>query len=138
VWIMRVVGFAVMYGGLQSMVQPLSVLADVIPCLGDLVGTVTSCVVCPVAFILSSTIIALAWIAYRPFLAIPFLLLLVGSVSYLIRNRIRRAASRKLDDTIPHAQLVEEVAPGEAEYAPKYKDFRKRSKADDDDDKYTA
>jgi hypothetical protein len=80
-WVLRFVGFLMMYIGFLMIVQPLSTLADVLPFLGNLVGGTLACMLFPVALSFSLIIIALAWIAYRPVVAI-CILLGVGGVSF--------------------------------------------------------
>lgn len=74
-WIFRLVSFLMMFGGLAAVFKPLSVIADVIPFIGSIVGTATSIV----AFLIAAPIwllcVAAAWIVARPLLGI---LLLVG------------------------------------------------------------
>jgi hypothetical protein len=86
-WLFRLMGFILVYIGLRMLMQPLTVAADVLPCLGNLVGGVTSCILVPIALIISLTVIALSWVAYRPFLAGSFLLAVAGLVYYRIRNK---------------------------------------------------
>lgn len=68
-WILRGVGLFVMFLGFTMVFKPLSVLADVIPLLGNLVEAGTGVVSALLAGSLSLVIIAVAWIFYRPLLA---------------------------------------------------------------------
>ncbi len=89
-WILRAVGFILMGVGLMMVLSPLSVLADVVPILGSIVGAGTAFVAFGVAAVLSLVTIALGWIAYRPVVGIA-LLVLAGAVmfglGYLSRDR---------------------------------------------------
>lgn len=96
-WVLRLVTFLMMFGGLSAVFKPLSVLADVIPFLGTLVGKAFALV----AFLLSAPIwlfcVALAWFVARPLVGI---LLLVGAALFMgglifvfIKARGRRAAA---------------------------------------------
>lgn len=69
-WILRGVGFLVMFVGFQLVAGPLSVAADILPCIGDMVECGTSLVSFALALIFSVIVIALGWIAYRPILAL--------------------------------------------------------------------
>ena len=69
-WIVRLVGFLLMFFGLSMVLKPLSVLADVLPILGDIVGIGTGLVAGVVAFVCALVTIAIAWIFYRPVLGI--------------------------------------------------------------------
>ena len=75
-WILRLVSFLMMFGGLAAVFKPLSVIADVIPFIGSIIGTATSII----AFLIAAPIwllcVAAAWIVARPLLGI---LLLVGA-----------------------------------------------------------
>ena len=68
-WITRVAGFLAMFFGITLVVRPLSVVADVLPIMGSIVGGITGFVGFFITLTLSSTTIAMAWIAYRPVLA---------------------------------------------------------------------
>jgi hypothetical protein len=72
-WGMRVVGFLMMFIGLSMVLKPLSVLADVLPFLGNLMEMGISFVAGLGAMICSLVTIAVAWIFYRPILGIGLL-----------------------------------------------------------------
>ena len=80
-WGLRALGWFLMYAGFALIFQPLVVLADVLPFLGDLAGVGTSLI----AFLLATPgallVIALAWIYYRPVLGI---LLLAGATAIIV------------------------------------------------------
>jgi hypothetical protein len=67
-WILRLVGFVVMLAGLAMMLKPLSVVADVVPFLGSIVGAGIGIIAFLISVVLSLTTIAIAWIVYRPLL----------------------------------------------------------------------
>jgi hypothetical protein len=96
-WILRLVGFVVMAVGIGMVLSPLSVLADVLPFLGDLLGMGTAFVAVALAATFSLVTIALGWIAYRPVLGVGLLVLagavLAGSIS-LRRGRRRESIPR--------------------------------------------
>lgn len=75
-WVIRLVTFLMMFGGLAAVFKPLSVIADLIPFIGSIVGTATSII----AFLISAPVwllcVAAAWIVARPLVGI---LLLVGA-----------------------------------------------------------
>lgn len=76
-WILRLVSYIMMFAGLAAVFRPLSVIADVIPFIGSIVGTATSLV----AFLLATPMwlfcVAAAWIVARPLIGI---LLMVGAL----------------------------------------------------------
>ena len=82
-WIVRLVGFLLMFFGLSMVFKPLSVLADVLPILGDIVGIGTGLVAGVVAFVCALVTIAIAWIFYRPVLGI-LLLAAAGAAIFLL------------------------------------------------------
>lgn len=92
-WILRVVGFLMMYFGIGSVLKPLSVLADVLPILGDIVGIGTSMVAGVVAFVCALVTIGIAWIFYRPVLGIILLVAAGGLVFWLISKKRAKAAA---------------------------------------------
>lgn len=78
-WVLRLVGFVMMLFGLILIANVISVIASVIPFLGSLVGAGVSLIAFALALPLTLVTIALAWVAYRPLIGIP--LLLVAGVS---------------------------------------------------------
>lgn len=87
-WVLRVVGVIVMFIGCSMMVKPLSVLADVIPPLGSLVGFASGLAAFFVSATFSLMTISVAWIFYRPLLGIA---LLVGAVaSFIVAFKLKR------------------------------------------------
>ncbi|MGN0845241.1 MAG: TMEM43 family protein [Kiritimatiellia bacterium] len=81
-WVIRFAGFFLMYIGLSMVLRPLSVLGDVIPILGTMIGWGTGLVAGVVALVCSLVTIAVAWIVYRPVLGV-LLLIVAGAVVYL-------------------------------------------------------
>ncbi len=77
-WVLRLVGFLMMFFGLTVIFKPLVVVADVLPMLGNLLSVGLGLFCGAVAFILSLLTIAIAWIAYRPLLGGGLLVLAVG------------------------------------------------------------
>ena len=77
-WILRLVGVVLMLIGLNLIFKPLSVLADVVPIFGSIVGFGTGLLALLLSSILSLLTIAIAWIVYRPLLGIILLIVAVG------------------------------------------------------------
>ncbi len=92
-WILRLVGFLVMFFGLLLIFKPLSVLADVLPILGTIVGAGTGFIAFLIAAVLSVITIAIAWIVYRPLLGIA-LLVVAAALIYLIFTRFKKAKAK--------------------------------------------
>ncbi|MEQ1838878.1 MAG: TMEM43 family protein [Verrucomicrobiales bacterium] len=90
-WAIRVGGFIVMWIGLGLIMGPLTVLADIIPFLGSIVGAGTKFIAGVLAFVLSTTIIAVGWFASRPLLGISLVVVAVGLIVWLvIRNNKKK------------------------------------------------
>lgn len=70
-WILRFVGWLVMFIGLATILRPLSVLADVVPMIGNVVGAGTGFIAGLITAAISLIVIAVAWVVYRPLLSIP-------------------------------------------------------------------
>ncbi|MBQ9403385.1 MAG: primosome assembly protein PriA, partial [Synergistaceae bacterium] len=68
-WVLRLVGILVIVGGLKTILAPLSVLADVIPILGTIVGAGTGFVSWVLGLAWSLIVIAVAWVRFRPLIA---------------------------------------------------------------------
>ncbi len=92
-WVVRVGGWIAMLIGLVLIARPLSVLASVIPFLGEVLGAGAFVVALPVSLCLSLVTIAIAWIAVRPLLSLP--LLAVGVALVVVPVLRRRAAAKQ-------------------------------------------
>ncbi|MBQ2790706.1 MAG: TMEM43 family protein, partial [Thermoguttaceae bacterium] len=82
-WILRLFGFGMMFFGFSSIFKPLEVLADIVPFLGSLVGLGTGLISFALSLCGSLTTIAIAWLWFRPLIAIPLLVAAVGSLVWL-------------------------------------------------------
>jgi len=80
-WILRAVGFLMMMVGLNMIFRLASVVADVIPILGSVVGAGTGIIAFLLAACLSLVTIAIAWLFYRPLLGVA---LLAGAVLLVV------------------------------------------------------
>ncbi len=85
-WILRLVGFFLMFAGISTVLAPLAVLADVLPFLGTLVRTGTKAISFLIALPFSLLTIALAWIFYRPLIGISLLVIVVVCVVLIIKK----------------------------------------------------
>ncbi len=79
-WILRAVGFFLIFIGFSTVLKPLSVLADVIPLFGNVAEAGTRFVSFLMAGVVSLVTIALGWLFYRPLLGIS---LLAGAAVFL-------------------------------------------------------
>jgi len=82
-WVLRGVGWLLMFVGITLVLRPLSVIADVLPILGNIVGFGAAVVAFLLASSLSLIVIAVAWVAYRPLIGVPLLLLGLGAAAAL-------------------------------------------------------
>lgn len=73
-WLVRLGGFLLMFIGLSMILKPLSVLGDVVPFIGTVIGIGAGLVAGLVSLICSLVTIAIAWIFYRPIIGIALLL----------------------------------------------------------------
>jgi hypothetical protein len=89
-WLLRAGGFFLMFLGLSMMLKVLSVLADVLPFLGNLVGAGTGIISFLIAGVLSLLTIAVAWITFRPLLGIG-LLAAAAVLAFLIKGKMGKA-----------------------------------------------
>jgi hypothetical protein len=88
-WLLRIAGFVLMWIGLTMVLNPLRVVADVVPFIGRIVGGGTGIVAALIAAMAAFIIIGLAWVWYRPLLGITLLLLAVGA-GFLLAKRITK------------------------------------------------
>ncbi len=98
-WVLRLVGFLMIFGGLNLLIGPLRVVSDRIPLIGGLFGAGMSIVTFLMAAAASLIIISIAWLTARPLLGIVLLLLgggaLVGAVGLIVLavRKVKTAAA---------------------------------------------
>ncbi len=90
-WALRVGGFVLMAFGLSMIMNPLVILADVVPFFGSLVGMGTGLISAVVAFAGSLVVIAISWLVVRPILGGSLLVLAVAALVLGIRFARQRA-----------------------------------------------
>lgn len=96
-WLIRAGGLLGMFIGFVIMLSILGIIADVIPLVGSIVGFGTTLIAGILTLVLGPLVIAIAWIAYRPFLAIGLMaagVLLAAVLGYLRRSARQNAPSR--------------------------------------------
>lgn len=89
-WLIRGGGFLLMWIGLGMMLKLLSVLADVLPFLGNIIGAGTSLIAGLVAAVLSLITVAVAWVVYRPLLGVALLAAALAIV-FVVRSKLKKA-----------------------------------------------
>lgn len=92
-WILRGVGFFMMFLGLFMVFRPIAVVADVLPLFGTALSAGIGLFAFLGAAILSFFTIAVAWVAVRPVLGITLIVIAVGALVWLLKiGRSRKAA----------------------------------------------
>ena len=89
-WVFRVIGAACVMFGLGMIFKPLSVLLDVIPILGDIVGAGAGFVSFILGLVWSLIVIAIAWLRFRPLIA-GILIAVAIALIILLRGRGKKA-----------------------------------------------
>ena len=84
-WLLRALGFFLVFLAWKILFAPVAVIADVIPFVGRIFRLGTGLVAFMIAVFFSSLVIALSWIVHRPLLGICLLLITIGSV-FLARH----------------------------------------------------
>lgn len=89
-WLLRLAGFVCMMAGLNLVLRPLSVVADVLPIAGTIVGAGAGLVAFLVAAPASLLTIAIAWLFYRPLLGITLIVIAVA-FTVLLKKKLKAA-----------------------------------------------
>ena len=91
-WMLRGLGFFLCFVGIGMIFKPISVVADVIPFLGNVAEMGVGFIAFALATVFSLTSVALGWFAYRPLLSVA-LLGGVAAAVYAIRQKKTKLAS---------------------------------------------
>lgn len=94
-WILRAVGGIAMFIGFAIFFSPLATLASVLPWLGWLVGKFTGLLALVISVPLTLVVIALAWLAVRPFIGGALLVLAAAALFGLWRMHRAHLARRR-------------------------------------------
>jgi hypothetical protein len=95
-WLLRLLGFVLMFAGLMLCFKPLSIFAAVIPVLGRIVGAGSGLVAFMLALAFSLITIAIAWIVYRPLLAVILITGAIFAVYLAIKSRKKPGMTKSL------------------------------------------
>ncbi len=109
VWILRIAGFFIMAAGFNAIFKPLSVLADVLPFLGNIAEAGCGIISKLLAFGLSMLVIAVAWLFYRPVLAICLFVLMGAAIFGIITLVAKAKASKAAAPAAPAAEPAPET-----------------------------
>jgi hypothetical protein len=88
-WLLRLVGYLVMAGGIYLVLRPIEVFMDVIPILGTVVGWGLIFIALVVAGFLAGFTIAIAWLIHHPLiggLILLGVLVFVGGIAFLFKH----------------------------------------------------
>ncbi len=96
-WILRAVGFFMMFFGMSLMLKPLAILADVVPFFGNLVGAGVGIICFLSAIVMTFLTIAIAWIVVRPLVGIPLLVVSLGA-GILVGKKLKNAKADAVTD----------------------------------------
>ncbi len=91
-WILRLVGFLMMWFGLMLVLGPINAVLDIVPFIGSTSRFLTGLAMFPVALALSIVTILVAIVAHNPYLLIGVILALVAGTIVLI---VRRSSQKK-------------------------------------------
>lgn len=92
-WFLRVLGIILISAGFGMILKPLSVLADVVPFIGTIVGIGTGLISGILALVIGLVTIAIAWIYYRPVLGISLLVAALVLIFYMVRLKKKKKAA---------------------------------------------
>ncbi|WP_312821475.1 TMEM43 family protein [Brevundimonas sp.] len=92
-WILRGVGFVVMIIGFSMVLGPLGVLGDVVPFIGSIVRMGTGLIAGVLGVSISLVVIAVAWLAFRPIVAVAMLAVAGAAVAGVLWLRKNKAAA---------------------------------------------
>ena len=90
-WVLRLVGFVLMLIGVSLVFNPIQVMADIIPFIGDIIGMGLGFLAFAIAAPSALFVIAIAWIVYRPILGI----ILLGFGMAIFVGIYKMAAGKK-------------------------------------------
>ena len=83
-WLLRLLGFILMFLGFKTILKPFVAIGKIIPFIGNIVSMGTSIISIVLALPITLIIISLAWFAYRPILSAVLIAIGVG-IYFLFR-----------------------------------------------------
>jgi hypothetical protein len=111
-WVLRGVGLFLMFLGLFLVLRPIAVLGSVLPILGSILSGGIGFVAFFVALALSLVTISLAWLAYRPMLAIGLLVVAAAGIVLVVRrHRAKKPAAGSAPPPLPPANTPRTTPP---------------------------
>lgn len=95
---LRILGFLLMWFGLQLVTGPIALMPQILPCCGEMIGEMVGCALCCmnllISLSLSLTVIGVAWLMARPLLGVGLLLVAALAVftAGMLRKKFRKDA----------------------------------------------
>ena len=90
-WVLRIIGILLVVAGFRSLLSIISTVFAVVPFVQKIIGAGVGVVTTLVGLVWSLVVIAIAWVAYRPVLAISLLVLAAALVVWLVvRSRKKK------------------------------------------------
>lgn len=99
-FVLRIVGWAMMFFGMMMVLKPLSVMGDVVPLIGSLIGAGVGVVSFATASALSTITLGIAWLFYRPLQGIAFLAVGGALIFGLFRYAKKKKGSAGVGQTV--------------------------------------
>jgi hypothetical protein len=94
VWIIRLVGFLLMWFGMSLVFGPINAILDVVPFIGSAGRALTGIALFPIALVLSGVTIMISIVAHNPILLGATIIGFVAGAAYLVkRSRDKKAAA---------------------------------------------
>lgn len=90
-WVLRVIGFFVMFGGFKMVFGPFSTLVDVIPIIRNIVSVGVGVVSFLMALAVSLITVGISWIFHRPLLGVLLLVVAGGCLAMVLMKRGKAA-----------------------------------------------
>ncbi|MDD7318878.1 MAG: TMEM43 family protein [Prevotella sp.] len=81
-WGLRIIGIVMLFLGLKGIFGFVVILAKIIPFVSNILNFGVNIVCGLFAFVWGMLIIAIAWLFYRPLIAIPLLLIIIGAIVF--------------------------------------------------------
>lgn len=93
-WIIRLLGFILIFAGFKTVLNPIRVLADVVPFIGKIVGIGTGLISFISAMVVAFLTIAISWLAYRPMISVPLLIAAVALIVFIV-FKVKKSAVKQ-------------------------------------------
>lgn len=116
-WILRIVGIMLAIGGLRSIFGILETLLKVVPFLANILGFGVNLICSIVGFVWSLLVIALAWLFYRPVLAIA-IIVVAALVIFAFSSKGKALIKSQIGDRMKNKPAAEPAAEPQEPQAP--------------------